>query len=201
MMPNFIPCVTGVGGSFERSLQMHLTLGSGKNMRDPLNFGVASRAELLEWHKQYQMFPENSRSTIIGSDPNRNNSGRRVEHSGMGPSVARGTIKQHCLSTVCKFRDLHENFSKFTSFHSNAVDQVLCSVSKACAGLDTDVVGAIAKALCAIQMRLHCAEKTTQNCGLEPVVLKLCVLQHSVCATATLLRICGKLQAKKKLSS
>jgi len=200
-MPNFIPCVTGVGGSFERSLQMHLTLGSGKNMRDPLTFGVANRTELLEWHKQYQMLPENSCSTIIGSDPSRNNSGRQAELAGMGPSVARGTIKQHCLSTVCKLRDLHENFSEFTSFHSNSVDQVMCSVSKACAGLDTDVVGAIVKALRTVQMRLHCAEKTTQNCGLEPVVLKLCVLQHSICATANLLRICGKLQAKKKLSS
>jgi len=201
VMPNFIPCVTGVGGSFERSLQMHLTLGNGKNMRDPLTCGVANRAELLEWHKQYQMLPENSHSTIIGSDPSRNNSGRQVERSGMGPSVARGTIKQHCLSTVCKFRDLHENISKFTPFYSTAVDQVLCSVSKACAGLDTDVVWAFTKALHAVQMRLHCAGKTTQNCGLEPVVLKLCVLQHSVCAAANLLRICGKLQAKKKLSS
>jgi len=201
VMPNFIPCVTGVGGSFERSLQMHLTLGSEKNMCDPLTCGVANRAELLEWHKQYQMLPENSRSTITGSDPSRNNNGRQVEHSGMGPSVARGTIKQHCLSTVCKFRDLHENFSKFTPFYSTAVDQVLCSISKARAALDTDVVRAIAKALCAVQMRLHRADKTTQNCGLEPVVLKLCVLQHSVCAAASLLRICGKLQAKQKLSS
>lgn len=200
VMPNFIPCVTGVGGSFERSLQMHLTIGSEKNMRDPLTCGVANRAELLEWHKQCQMLPENSRSTIIGSDPSRNNSERHVEHSGMGPSVARGTIKQQCLSTVCKFRDLHENFTKFTSFHSTAIDQVLCNVRKACAGLDTVVVQAIAKALHAVQMRLHCGDKTTQNCGLEPVALKLCVLQHSVCATANLLRICGKLQAKKKLS-
>ena len=199
--PNFIPCVTGVGGSFERSLQMHLTLGSGKNMRDPLTCGVANRAELLEWHKQYEMLPENSCSIITGSDPSRNNNERQVEHSGMGPSVARGTIRQHCLSTVCKFRDLHENFSKFTPFYSTAVDQVLCSISKACAGLDTDVVQAIAKALRVVQMRLHHPDKTTQNCGLEPVALKLCVLQHSVCATANLLKICGKLQAKKKLSS
>jgi hypothetical protein len=200
-MPNLIPCVTGVGGSFERGLQMHLALGSGKIVCDPLACGVANRAELLEWHKQYQMLFKNSHSTIIGSDPNRNNNGRQVEQSGMDPSVASGTVKQHCLSTVCKFRDLHENVSKFTPFYSTAVDHVLCGVSKACAGLDPDVVWAIMKALHTVQVRLHCAEKTTQNCGLEPVVLKLFVLQHSVCATADLLRICGKLHAKKKLYS
>ena len=200
VMPDFIPCVTGVGGSFERGLQMHLALGSGKNMCDPLACGVTNRAELLEWHKQHQMLSENSHSTIIGSDPSRNNSGRQAEHSGIGPSVARGTVKQHSLSTICKFRDLHENISKFTPFYSTALDQVLYSVSKVCAGLDTDVVQAVATALHAVQMRLRSADKTTQDCGLEPVVLKLCVLQHAVCATANLLRICGKLQVKKKSS-
>lgn len=201
VMPNFIPCVTRVGGSFERALQMQLALGSGKNLRDPLACGVANRAELLEWHKQYQMLPENSHSTVIVSDPSRNNSGRQVEHLGMSPAVESGAIKEDCLSTMCKFRELHENFRKFTPFHSTAVDQVLCGVSKACAGLDADVVRAIAKALHAVQMRLHCADKTTQNCGLDPVVLKLCVLQHAVCASASLLRVCGTLQTRKKLSS
>lgn len=201
VMPNFIPCVTRVGGSFERALQMHLALGSGKNLRDPLVCGVANRAELLEWHKQYQMLPENSHSTVIVSDPSRNKSGKQVEHLGMGPSIERGTIKQDCLNTMCKFRDLHENFSKFTRLHRTAVDQLLHSVSKACTGLDADVVQAIAKALHAVQMRLHCADKATQNCGLEPAILKLCVLQHSVCAAAHLLRVCGTLQARKKMAS
>lgn len=197
VMPNFIPCVIRVGGCFERALQMQLALGSGKNLCDPLACGVANRAELLEWHKQYKMLSENSHRTVIVSDLSRNNNGRQVEHLGMGPAVEIGTVKQDCLSSTCKFRDLHENFSKLIPFHNTAIDQILCSVSKACAQLDADVVQAIAKALHAVQRRLHCADKMTQNCGLEPVILKLCVLQHSVCATANLLRVCGILQARK----
>jgi hypothetical protein len=125
---------------------------------------------------------------------------------GTGATVKREAINTHSLSTaslinIPNFNDLHDTFSKMTLLDSAAMDQVLRRVSEACAGLDADVVGAIVKALLAVQRRLPHPDKMKQNSALEPVSLKLCILQHSLCATASLLRVSGILQVRKKLPS
>jgi hypothetical protein len=210
VMPNFSPCVMTAGGSFERNLEMHLAFKSGKSLHDPLACRVANRAELLEWHKQYQVIAEkNSQSIVIGSDTCRKNSGSRVEHCGE-VTVSRQPIKQGSRSTVSfisfpDFSNLQDSLSKSTPFNNTTfcctVDQVLCSVSEACVGLDTDVVGAIVKALLAVQRKLPHPDKMKQGPALEPVGLKLCILQHSLCAAANLLKVCGVLRTRKKLPS
>jgi hypothetical protein len=187
-MPNFNPCVAKVGGCFEKALQMHLAVESGKSMHDPLSCGVTNRAELIEWHKQHRAVSQNSQSTVTGSATCRRDSRSQVEHLGTGATVKREAINEH-------------TFSKMTLLDNAAVDQVLCSVSEVCAGLDADVVGAIVKALLAVQRRLPHPDKMKQNSALEPVSLKLCILQHSLCATASLLRVSGILQVRKKLPS
>lgn len=188
LMPNFNPCVAKVGGCFEKALQMHLAVESGKSMHDPLSCGVTNRAELIEWHKQHRAVSQNSQSTVTGSATCRRDSRSQVEHLGTGATVKREAINEH-------------TFSKMTLLDNAAVDQVLCSVSEVCAGLDADVVGAIVKALLAVQRRLPHPDKMKQNSALEPVSLKLCILQHSLCATASLLRVSGILQVRKKLPS
>jgi hypothetical protein len=210
VMPNFSPCVTRTGGCFERNLQMHLSFKSQKSLHDPLACGVANRAELLEWYKQYKVVSEkNSQSIVTGNDTCRKNSGSQKEHF-CEVTVNRQPIKQGSLSTVSfisipHFSNLQDSFSKNTPFHNSTfcctMDQVLCSVSEACSGLDTDVVGAIVKALLAMQRRLPHSDKLKQGCALEPVGLKLCILQHSLCAAANLLKVCGILQTTKKFPS
>ncbi|PNF24967.1 hypothetical protein B7P43_G09151 [Cryptotermes secundus] len=206
LMPNFSPCVTKVGGSFEKALQMHLAVESGKSLHDPLSCGVANRAELMEWHKQYRAVSQNSQSTVSGSDTCRRDSRSQVENLGTGATVKTEAINEHTLSAtslinIPNFNDLHDTFSKMTLLDNATMDQVLWHVSKACAGLDADVMGALVKTLLAVQRRLPHSHKMKQNSGLEPVGLKLCILQHSLCATASLLRISGILQVKKKLPS
>lgn len=206
LMPNFNPCVTKVGGCFEKALQMHLTVESAKSMHDPLSCGVTNRAELMEWHKQHRAVSQNSQSAVTGSDTCRRDSRSQVDHMGTGATVKREAINDHTLSTtslinVPNFNDLHDTFSKMMMLDNTAMDQVLWSVSEVCAGLDADVVGAIVKALLAVQRRLPHPDKMKQNSALEPVSLKLCILQHSLCATASLLRVSGTLQVRKKLPS
>jgi len=202
VMPNFSPCVIRAGGCFERTLQRYLALRSGKSLHDPLVCGVANRVELLEWHKQCRVVSEeNSQSSGIGSDTYRKNSGNQAEHLDTGATVRREAIKQDSSISVSDFSDLHISFSRNTPFHSTAIDQVLCSVSKACIGLDADVVGAIANALFTMQRRLPNPDQMKQGSALEPVGLRLCIFQHSLCAAAKLLRVGGILQARKKLPS
>jgi hypothetical protein len=206
LMPNFNPCVTKVGGCFEKALQMHLTVESANSMHDPLSCGVTNRAELMEWHKQHRAVSQNSQSAVTGSDTCRRDSRSQVDHMGTGATVKREAINDHTLSTtslinVPNFNDLHDTFSKMMMLDNTAMDQVLWSVSEVCAGLDADVVGAIVKALLAVQRRLPHPDKMKQNSALEPVSLKLCILQHSLCATASLLRVSGTLQVRKKLPS
>lgn len=206
LMPNFNPCVTKVGGCFEKALQMHLAAESGKSMHDPLSCGVANRAELMEWHRQHRVVPQNSQSTVTGSDTCRRDSRGQVEHFGTDATVKGEAINAHSLSTaslisIPNFNDLHDTFSKMTLLDSAAMDKILRRVSEACAGLDADIVGAIVKALLAVPRRLPHPDKMKRNSALEPVSLKLSILQHSLCATASLLRVSGMLQVRKKLPS
>jgi hypothetical protein len=210
VMPNFSPCVMRAGGCFERNLEMHLAFKSVKSLHDHLACRVANRAELLEWHKQLQVISENnSQSIVTGSDTCRKNSGIQVQHFGKF-TVNRQPIKQGSLSTVSftsvpDFSNLQDSLSKNIPFCDTAfchtIDQVLCSVSGACVGLDAGVVGAIVKALLAVQRRLSHSDKMKQGSALEPVGLKLCILQHSLCAAANLLKAGGVLQTRKKLPS
>jgi hypothetical protein len=205
-MPSFNPCVTKVGGCFEKALQMHLAVRRGKSTHDPLSCGVTNRAELMEWHKQHRAVSPNSPITVTGSDTCRRDSRSQVEHLGTGATVKREAINEHTLSTtsvisIPNFSDLHDTFSKMMLLDNAAMDQVLWSVSEVCAGLDADVVGAIVKALLAVQRRLPHPDKMKQNFALEPISLKLCILQHSLYATASLLRVSGILQVRKKLPS
>jgi hypothetical protein len=166
---------------------------------------VANRAELIEWHEQHRVVSQNSQSTATGSDTCRRDSGSHVEHLGTHATVKRKAINEHSLSTVSliptPFNDLHDTFRKMTLLDNTAIDKVLYSVTEACAGLDADVVGAIVKALLALQRRLPHLDKIKKNSALEPVGLKLCILQHSLCATASLLRVSGILQVRKKIPS
>jgi hypothetical protein len=205
-MPNFSPCVTKAGGSFERELQLCLAAGSGKSLHDPLSCGVASRAELMEWHKQHQAVSQNSESTVTGRDADRTDRRGQVEHFGTGAAVNRGAINERFLHTttvvhISDFSDMNDTFRKMTLLDNAVMDEVLRSITDACAGLDADVVGAILKALLAVQRRLPHPDKMKQNPALEPVGLKLCILQHSLCAAASLLRVSGTLQVRKKLPS
>ncbi|KDR19339.1 Bardet-Biedl syndrome 10 protein homolog isoform X1 [Zootermopsis nevadensis] len=173
VMTDFRPCVMRAGGCFERILEMHLAFKCGKSLHDPLACREANRVELLEWHKQYQVLSDkNSQSIATGSDTCRKKSGSQVKHF---CEVAVNSIV--CCTT----------------------DHVLCSLSEACVGLDEDVVGAIVKALLAIRRRLPHPDKMTQSSALEPVGMKLCILQHSLCTAASLLKVCGILQTRKKL--
>jgi hypothetical protein len=194
LMPNSVPCVTKAGGWFERALQLHLSAGSGKSLHDPLSCGVASHAELMEWHKQHRAVSQKSESTDTGRMDRRG----QVECFGTAATVNRGTIIERSSHTT-SLCDMHDAFSKMTILDNAAMDQVLWSISEACAGLDADVVGAIVRALLAVQRRLPHPDKMKQNSALEPVSLKVCILQHSLSATAGLLRVSGTLQVRKKL--
>jgi hypothetical protein len=192
-MPNSSPCVTKAGGMFERAVQLQLTAGSGMSLHDPLSCGVASRAELMEWHKQHRAGSQNSENADTGRTDRRG----QVERFGTAATVNRGTVIERS-SRATSLSDMRDAFSKMT-LDDAAMDQVVWSISEACAGLDADVVGAILRALLAVQRRLPHPDKTKQNSALEPVSLKVCILQHSLSAAATLLRVSGTLQVRKKL--
>lgn len=197
-MPDFSPCIIKAGGCFERALQLRLAAGSGKSLLDPLSCGVASRAELLEWHKQHRAVPQTSQSTVTGNNTSQMHSRGQVEHLGTG---VKHSLRTTSLTQIPDSNDLHDSFSKMTLLDNVAMDQVLQSVTEACTGLDADVVGAIMRALLAVQRRLPRPDKVKQNSALEPVSLKLCILQHSVCAATSLIRVSGTLQVRKRLPS